>query len=89
MKAYHFILRGRVQGVGFRFFVQNTARQLGISGWVRNNMDGSVETIFQGPPSNCRLFIEQIKTGPQMALVTGTQEEIMDLPPFENFTIKG
>ncbi|PKL11538.1 MAG: acylphosphatase [Spirochaetae bacterium HGW-Spirochaetae-6] len=89
MKTYHLIFNGRVQKVGFRYFVQKTAWEIGIFGWVRNNYDGSVETMFQGTPSNCRLFMEQIKTGPKTALVTQCQEQILDLLPFENFTIKG
>src|SRR5207245_11258811 len=46
--AHRYIVRGRVQGVGFRWFGEREAHILGISGWVRNNSDGSVEVLAQG-----------------------------------------
>ena len=46
--ARRFLVRGRVQGVGFRWFVEREAHMLGIAGWVRNNSDGSVEVMAQG-----------------------------------------
>ena len=46
--ARRFVVRGRVQGVGFRWFVEREAHILGIAGWVRNNADGSVEILAQG-----------------------------------------
>ena len=45
----HIVVRGRVQGVGFRAFVEDEARQRGLQGWVRNRRDGSVEAVFAGP----------------------------------------
>jgi len=50
--ARRFIVRGRVQGVGFRWFVEREAHVLGISGWVRNNSDGSVDDVeeFESKP---------------------------------------
>ena len=48
MDCRRFIVRGRVQGVGFRWFVEREARTLSISGWVRNNVDGSVEVLAMG-----------------------------------------
>ena len=47
-EARRFLVRGRVQGVGFRWFVEREAHMLGIAGWVRNNHDGSVEVLAQG-----------------------------------------
>ena len=48
IEARRFLVRGRVQGVGFRWFVEREAHILGIAGWVRNNADGSVEVLAQG-----------------------------------------
>jgi acylphosphatase len=48
IEARRFVVRGRVQGVGFRWFVEREAHILGIAGWVRNNADGSVEVHVQG-----------------------------------------
>ena len=47
-EARRFLVRGRVQGVGFRWFVEREAHMLGIAGWVRNNADGSVEVLAMG-----------------------------------------
>lgn len=51
-KARHYIVTGRVQGVGFRWFTQNRARSLGLCGWVRNMPNGTVEVWAEGPPSD-------------------------------------
>ena len=48
IEARSFVVRGRVQGVGFRWFVEHEAHILGIAGWVRNNANGSVEILAQG-----------------------------------------
>src|SRR5215467_7312517 len=52
MLAKRYIVRGRVQGVGFRWFVDHEARELGLNGWVRNNFDGSVEVLAVGTNSS-------------------------------------
>lgn len=62
---------GRVQGVGFRFFVQSTAEQSRLGGYVRNCNDGRVEIVAEGEESNLIDFIERVKQGPPMAHVTG------------------
>ena len=54
---------GRVQGVGFRYFVQMTAREIGITGWVKNNTDGSVSMEIQGTTEMLDKLIEKIKIG--------------------------
>ena len=55
---------GRVQGVGFRYFTQNKALELGIRGWVRNKTDGTVEFLAQGPDATLEQFMQQIQIGP-------------------------
>jgi len=60
---------GRVQGVGFRFFVWRRAESLGLVGWVRNRRDGSVEALAGGEPMQLELFAEQLRSGPRFARV--------------------
>ena len=61
---------GTVQGVGFRYFVQRKARALGVTGWVRNRVDGSVEAVIQGNPEAVEALIALARTGPSSARVT-------------------
>ena len=63
-------IEGRVQGVGFRYFMQHKARALGITGWVRNRPDGSVEAVVQGSPGAIDQIIALARRGPSSARVT-------------------
>ena len=63
------IVGGRVQGVGFRFTTENVARRLGVVGWVRNRLDGSVETWAQGPDDAVTEFAKYLEMGPRAAFV--------------------
>lgn len=69
MTAEHFSVSGRVQGVGFRYFVQSTAGRLGLSGWVRNLPDGSVEGVAAGDPETLQRFAQALRKGPAMSRV--------------------
>jgi acylphosphatase len=60
----HVIVRGRVQGVGFRAFVAHHATQRNLDGWVRNRRDGTVEAIFAGPADSVEGMIRACKVGP-------------------------
>jgi len=60
---------GRVQGVGFRYFVLHHARRLGIKGYVRNNPDGSVEAVVEGTPAAVEELISLIRIGPRAARI--------------------
>ncbi|MCD6290418.1 MAG: acylphosphatase [Anaerolineae bacterium] len=62
-------VHGRVQGVGFRYFVQNQARRLGVTGWVRNRPDGSVELEAEGRRADLERFLEVVRRGPSSARV--------------------
>ena len=62
---------GVVQGVGFRFFVLREAVRLGLSGWVANRSDGSVDVLAEGPVEDLETFIEVVSAGPPGATVTG------------------
>ena len=59
----HIFFYGRVQGVGFRYYSVNKARQLGLTGWVRNLYDGSVEMEVQGELSGIERMIQEIEMG--------------------------
>ncbi len=65
----HIVLRGRVQGVGFRAFVEREALKRGLEGWVRNRRDGAVEALFAGPPTVVAEMIEVCRRGPFSARV--------------------
>ena len=60
----HGSIRGRVQGVGFRAFVEHEALKCGIEGWVRNRRDGSVEALFAGPDKSIKGIIAACRNGP-------------------------
>ena len=61
MKRYHMIVKGKVQGVGFRAFTQQKAAQYELSGYVMNHMDGSVEIEAQGEDSHLNRFISAVQ----------------------------
>lgn len=65
----HLSVRGRVQGVGFRWFALETAESLGLMGWVRNREDGSVEAEAQGTAGALDAFVERLRTGNPSAKV--------------------
>jgi len=68
--AKRLLIRGRVQGVGFRESMCWEADRLGVAGWVRNRRDGSVEAVVEGPPDAMARMLEWCRTGPSGALVT-------------------
>ena len=76
------VVRGRVQGVGFRYAAVAEARRLGLAGWARNTPDGNVEILADGPSTAVREFITWCRQGPPMARVSGLQqsEESRDEP---------
>lgn len=69
---------GRVQGVGFRNFTQMRARQLGVTGWVRNEADGSVRLEAEGPRGALEELLEAVHEGPRMARVDGVEADWVD-----------
>jgi acylphosphatase len=65
----HVVIHGRVQGVGYRAFVEDEAMRLNLQGWVRNRRDGSVEALFAGPVEVVAEMIERCRNGPPGARV--------------------
>jgi acylphosphatase len=73
-EARRFIVRGRVQGVGFRWFVEREAHILGIAGWVRNNPDSSVEVLAMGTRDQLAGLRSRLREGPRAARVDNVEE---------------
>lgn len=71
----HVFVHGRVQGVGFRHFVLSRASESGISGWVRNRRDGSVEVTAEGKKEQLEDLLQILQRGPASANVTGVDPE--------------
>ena len=71
MKALHVRVAGRVQGVGFRYAAVRAGRELGLTGWVRNDTDGSVEVWAQGDADRVDRFVRFLRVGPTGARVDG------------------
>ena len=69
METRRIRVKGRVQGVGFRYFVQRKAQQLGVRGWVRNNPDGTVELVAEGNRDDLEQLKRAVEQGPRMARV--------------------
>ena len=69
------MIRGRVQGVGYRAWVDHQARRLGLQGWVRNRRDGSVEAVFEGAEDTVANMIASCRNGPASARVDEVAEE--------------
>lgn len=77
MDTIHFEVRGRVQGVGFRWFIVEKAEELRLAGWVRNKPDGNVEIAAAGPRDALMKLESAARAGPRGARV----EEVRELPP--------
>lgn len=63
------VVKGRVQGVGYRDFVDTYAKDHGLTGWIKNNHDGSVELVLQGTPDSLKQAVETIQNGSVLAQV--------------------
>jgi acylphosphatase len=74
----HVVVRGRVQGVGFRWFVREAARGLDLAGWVKNRADGGVEVVAEGSEGSVRSLMQQLRGGPPGADVSDVQELPID-----------
>jgi acylphosphatase len=80
----HVVVRGRVQGVGYRAFVEDEAHRLSLRGWVRNRRDGSVEAVFAGQRNDVEAVIEACRRGPFSAHVSelvqreGTEADLLE-----------
>jgi acylphosphatase len=69
MRTVHVRIEGRVQGVGYRAWLADTAVAIGLTGWVRNRRDGSVEAVFQGDAAEVARMLRACERGPPAARV--------------------
>jgi len=90
VRRVRFVVTGRVQGVGFRWFVRAEARPLGLTGWVRNRPDGAVEGEVEGRDDAIEALIPCLEVGPPSAIVTNVDiSEISDeVPEYKHFEIR-
>lgn len=85
MNAKRLVISGRVQGIGYREWMVDKARALGVSGWVRNRLDGSVEALVAGDMAAVEELSRLCRRGPRMAEVTRIDEEMADPPEYPGF----
>ncbi|MCF4167104.1 acylphosphatase [Zavarzinia compransoris] len=82
MKTLRFVIRGKVQGVGYRHFAVGVATRLGLDGWVRNRMDGTVELLAHGDPAALDELLAACRRGPPAGWVDGIDiSEDPERPP--------
>lgn len=81
---------GRVQGVGFRYFTRREAARIGVTGWVRNRPDRSVEAVAQGAPERLTEFEGELHRGPRWSKVSGvdSKDESSMHEDFSSFEIR-
>jgi acylphosphatase len=90
IEARRFVVRGRVQGVGFRWFVEREAHIVGVAGWVRNNTDGSVEVLAQGTRDQLFTLSSRLRQGPRAARVDAVEDsEARSVAGLNSFRIEG
>ena len=86
----HATIEGRVQGVGYRYFVEENAIVLGLTGWVRNRWNGSVETIAESDRQSLEKFLAALRRGPRASSVIGVNVQWLDATgEFTRFSIRG
>ena len=86
--AFHALVRGRVQGVGFRYSAVREADRLQLNGWVRNCVDGNVEVWAEGPEVQLALFLEWLNHGPQFSRVDSVRKEIKEPKGYSGFSVE-
>lgn len=88
MVAIRVVVSGRVQGVGFRAWAERSARSMGLSGWVRNLRDGTVEAVFSGPADKVDLMVARCRRGPEHARISVLERHDVSEPPPPGFQIR-
>lgn len=89
MITRRFVVRGRVQGVGFRWFVRESARALGLAGHARNRTDGTVEVVARGPDAAIADLHQRLAAGPDLAEVDTVEvQELADDVSLTRFEIR-
>jgi acylphosphatase len=83
------VVRGRVQGVGFRWFVVREAGRLAVSGWVANDADGTVRCVAEGPKADLEALLGRLREGPRGAVVDAVTDQWLPATGgFEGFGVR-
>jgi acylphosphatase len=82
------IVTGRVQGVGFRYSARARAESLGVSGWMKNRLDGNVEAVFEGPRERVELLVRWCRQGPSGAYVDEMEVQWQEPKDEKGFAIR-
>jgi acylphosphatase len=89
MVQYEITISGRVQGVGYRYFAVQKANEMGITGWVKNSVDGGVIIVAQGIEEEIKIFIDYLYIGPTRSRVDHISKvKFNTLSNFDNFSVK-
>lgn len=89
MTQYEIMIKGKVQGVGFRYFVNQKANEMGITGWVKNTIDGDVLVLAQGIEAELKTFTDYLYVGPTRSRVDRITINKMQVSTvFDNFSVK-
>jgi acylphosphatase len=86
--ARRVIVSGEVQGVGFRYFTRQRARELGLCGWVQNLPDGRVEVWVEGPAPNVEQMVDWLRVGPPSARVRELEQREVQPAALERFDVR-
>jgi acylphosphatase len=87
LRTVRVTIKGTVQGVGFRYWTEAVATELGLTGWVRNRADGSVEAVFSGSPEAVDEMLERCRNGPPSAQVDDVEMREGEPPPSPGFSV--
>ena len=86
--ARRYVIRGRVQGVGYRYFARDRAMELSVTGWVRNRDDGTVEALACGTAAQLDAFSGYLHQGPRFGDVRGVEQQEAALLQSDGFSIR-
>jgi acylphosphatase len=89
LQTRRYLISGRVQGVGFRWFVEREAAQIGVTGWVRNCDNGDVEVMATGTREQHSSLLRRLQEGPRAARVDHINESVAPLLEAQSFRIEG
>ncbi|MGN6401508.1 MAG: acylphosphatase [Flavisolibacter sp.] len=87
MPTVHLLIKGKVQGVFYRATAKDVAKELGLTGWVKNTKEGNVEALASGSAEQLQQFINWCRQGPAKAIVTNVEINFFEEQAFNDFKI--